>query len=126
MKHAQYLHPEKRNNNRAISAISNLALNITTVLGKCLSKVFSFPSATSKEDVVDRILYQNEDLNKEWYLNSDSGQCLSRQQQSYWKCAEEQCGLSPVAKKSFFKRIDYFWKRIGEIRDDNGEVSTII
>ena len=128
LKHAQYLHPEKRNNNRATSAISNLALKITTVLEKCLSNVFSLPSSTSKEEVVDRIrdqwiLYQNEDLNKEWYLNSDSEQCLSRQQQSYWKRAEEQCGLNPIiAKKSLFKRIDYFWKRIGEIRDDNGSL----
>ena len=62
IRHAQSLHPEKRNNSGATNATSNLSLKLTAVLENKLSVVFG--TNDTKESICDMIgnqwvAYQN-------------------------------------------------------------------
>ena len=128
LQHAQYVHPEKRNAPEATSAISNLAMKITSVLGNedCLSKVFGVKDCT-KESITDMIrnqwkFYQNEDVQREWYLLEKDEVQSNRKQESYWRHAEELCGIESAPAKRNLKRIDDFWSKIGSLRDEMGSL----
>ena len=77
IKDAQYLHPEKRNLPGSLSAISNLSLEVTTILTKCLSNVFEVSPSTSWENICDliRLQWQQcqlENIPQEWYIDSET------------------------------------------------------
>ena len=65
VKHAYFLHPEKRQLPGATSAISNLALSVCSVHRTCLQDVFLTKSPVTCEEVCDMVrnqwlVYQNE------------------------------------------------------------------
>ena len=74
IKHAQYLHPIKRNDPEPRSAISNLALKIADSLKNRLSTVFNFrESDATVEGICDLIrtqwmAYQAEDIPEHAYI----------------------------------------------------------
>ena len=75
IKHAQYLHPEKRNQSGATSAIWNLALKIANVLKDRLTVVFGVKQDAIKDDVCDTIRnqwmrYQNEEIPEDFFIVS--------------------------------------------------------
>ena len=96
LKNAQFLNPVKRKAGGATSAISNLALKVTSVLENVLGSVFQMES---KDAVVDAIrnqwhFLQNEEILEEWYDNQQAGKPTStRHQGSYWARAQDECGL---------------------------------
>ena len=122
LKYAQYLHPEKRNSTGATSGISNLALSVCHTLKNSLEHVFS---AITTEDVVDKVrsqwlMYQNEELKEEWYKNLEDKLSVKKPSTSYWKNLEHEYGLDSQNSSSiYFRRIDTFWKHIGNLRDTN-------
>ena len=68
LKHARYIHPEKRNAPAASNAISNLA-EMAAVLGKCVGEVFKIKEPVTKDTVDNRIrsqwhLFQSEEIKK--------------------------------------------------------------
>ena len=70
-------------------------------------------------------LFQNEELKEEWYMrwsdDDDDDKPSSRQQESYWARAQVECGLNATpSPSSQFKRIDEFWRRVGNIVDEFG------
>ena len=118
LKYAQYLHPEKRSDAKATSAISNISLKITTILENCLPVVFNMKTPVTKEEVCDKVrnqwlYYQNEEIKEEWYRKSEEEMqsTSSRKQTSYWKDATEKCGLNTDLPVSRHKRIDYYWEK---------------
>ena len=131
LKYTQYINPVKRNAAGANSGISNLALNMTTVLENVLENVFQLEAPT-KDEVVDKIrsqwhYFQNEELKEEWYMkgsdDDDDDKPSSRQQESYWARAQVECGLNATpspSPSSQFKKIDEFWRRVGNIVDEFG------
>ena len=128
IKQAQYLHPEKRHLPGATSAISNLALSICSVHKNCLQNVFTVKSPVTCEEIVDMVrnqwlLYQNETVKEEYYKNLDSKSAdSSRCQYSYWKAVEAESGLVSHDASPYYKRIDHFWRQIGGLRDERGEL----
>ena len=129
IKHAQYLHPEKRNQSGATSAFCNLALKIANVLKNRLTVVFGVKQDATKDDVCDTIRnqwmrYQNEEIPEDFYIVSctdESSSSSSRTQDSYWAYAHEVCGMPRVDKSpNKFVRIDKYWSKIGELVDDKG------
>ena len=76
IKHSQYLHREKINDPGATSAISNLALSISTVMESCLGAVFNLNGPAAKEEVCDMIRnqwmqYQNENIPDTYFKQTD-------------------------------------------------------
>ena len=72
LKHAQYLHPEKRTDLESTSAISNIALNIARVMKNCLQSVFNVTLSESVKGLCDLIRtqwrrYQTEIIPENWY-----------------------------------------------------------
>ena len=107
IRHAQYLHPEKRLDANAISAISNLALRCAKVLENCLPVVFHVKSCTGVEEIVDLIrsqwvLYRGEDIPTNFYVNEHVEEAFesTRKQFSYWDYAHSVCEISPIVKKN--------------------------
>ena len=127
IKQAQYLHPEKKMNSRSLNAISNLAYSVVSTLGeKDFRRVFEAGLEESREKIVDQIksqwvFYQNEVIEETWYINT-AETTSSRIQPSYWRRAEELCCLQGAAPVRKFKRIDEYWRRIGALTDDNGNL----
>ena len=128
LQHAQFIHPEKRNSPGSLNAISNLAIKITSVLNNnnCLDKVFGVKGAT-KESLVDQIrdqwrFFQNEEIKEEWYKfnEEEANASVARNVDSYWKRAEEMCGIESEPPKRIMKRIDEFWAKIGSLVDEKG------
>ena len=124
LKNAQFLNPVKRKAGGATSAISNLALKVTSVLENVLGSVFQMES---KDSVVDAIrnqwhFFQNEEIPEECYFNQQAEKSTSsRHQESYWARAQDECGLdSTPTSSSCFIRIDHFWRRIGNLVDEFG------
>ena len=73
LKDAQYINPIKRNDAGATSAISNIALKITSTLGNVLGQVFQVDALTTKDQLIDKIrtqwhFFQNADFREDWYL----------------------------------------------------------
>ena len=91
---------------------------MTSVLdsGNCLFQVFGIKD-TTKDKTIDTICHQwdffkNEDIQQDWYLLQNN-QCSSRRvQDSYWKQAEELCGIESVPAETNLRRIDEFWARV--------------
>ena len=110
------------------SAISNLALPICSVHKNCLQNVFTVKSPVTCEEIVDMVrnqwlLDQNETVKEEYYKNLDSKSAdSSRCQYSYWKAVEAESGLVSYDASPYYKRIDHFWRQIGGLRDERGEL----
>ena len=71
MRNAQFLNLVKQKAGSATSAISNLFLEVTSVLENVLCSVFQIES---KHAIVDAItnqcdFFQNEEIPEEWYVN---------------------------------------------------------
>ncbi|XP_065640957.1 uncharacterized protein LOC124807523 [Hydra vulgaris] len=129
LKHAQFLHPEKRNAPGATSAISNLALKVASVLEKRPSPVFHLNDIFStKESLCDKVRdqwlsSQNEVIPEHFYLNSElSATSVAQQQASYWSYAFCTCYLNSISKPSKYKRIDNYWSQVGTICDEAGNL----
>ena len=128
IKYAQYLHPEKRSSPQASNAVANLAHKVTAVLGDdCLHKVFQVGEGETRESIVDKVrnqwkFYQNEEIPEEWYIMRKSDDISRRNQESYWKKAEELLGLKANAPEKRYKRIDEYWAKIGSLTDDAGNL----
>ena len=130
LKDVQFINPIKRSDPDATSAISNVALRITSTLENVLPEVFQVEPSTTKEQVVDKIrtqwhFFQNQDLKEEWYLkpSPDGSSSSGRKQDSYWEKANVECGIDaklPPAPWSKCQRIDRFWGIIGGLVDDMG------
>ena len=124
LKNAQYINPMKRNVAVSTSAITNLALNMSSVLGNVIQPLFQ---CQTKDEVVDKVrsqwsLFQNEEIKDEWYLKPTSPSSSGRQQESYWAHASEECGIDPPVQPAWskYRRIDEFWAKVEEIVDDFG------
>ena len=101
------------------------------MLENVLEDVYKMEAPT-KDEVVDKIrsqwhFFQNEELKEEWYMkgsdDDDDDEPSSRQQESYWARAQVECGLNATpspSPSSQFKRIDEFWRRVGNIVDEFG------
>ena len=75
IKHAQYLHPEKRNQSGTTNAIWNLVMKIANVLKNRLTVVFGVKQDATKDDICDAIRnqwmrYQNEEIPEDSYIVS--------------------------------------------------------
>ena len=124
LRNTEFLNPVKRKAGGATSAISNLALKVTSVLENVLGSIFQMES---KHAVVDAIgnqwyFFQNEEIPEEWYVNQQAEKpTFSRHQKSYWVRAREECGLdSTLTSPACFVRINHFWRRIGNLVDEFG------
>ena len=127
IKHAQYLHPIKRNDPESRSAISNLALKIADSLKNRLSTVFNFrESDATVEGICDLIrtqwmAYQAEDIPEHTYIAPENPTSSGRVQQSYWDYALEICNMEPpTSRHSTYVRIDDYWSKVGNFVDDRG------
>jgi hypothetical protein len=58
IKYAQFIHPEKRNQPGATSAISNLSMKVSRVLNNVLQQVFLVDAQSTVEDVCDKVRTQ--------------------------------------------------------------------
>ena len=124
LRNAQFLNPVKRKAGGATSAISNLALKVTSVLENLLGSIFRMES---KHAVVDEIrnqwhFFQNEEIPEKWHVNQQAEKpTSSRHQESYWARARLERGLdSTPTSPACFVRIDHFWRRIGNLFDEFG------
>ena len=128
IKHAQYLHPCRRNDSGATNAISNMALIITSVVSNKLPELFDMKGHATKEEVCDKIRmqwmeYQGEELKDDWYKKTENNEGVSRDKcQIYWPQALQDCGLKPTQLPSSYKRIDHFWSKIGALHNEHGVV----
>ena len=133
IKHAQYLHPCKKNDSVAANAISNLFLSMMCVLTNKLSEVFHIQSPITSEEICDKIRtqcmrFQMEPFQDEWFKNPleqvDSGTSdCSTTWQSYWPQVLNDCGLQPACKHSTLcKRVDNFWSKLGSLTDEHGNL----
>ena len=125
LKDAQYINPMKRNDPGATSAISNLALKMTSVLGNVLQRLFGLET---RDEVIDKIrsqwaLFQNEEIKDEWYLKPTLPSTSGKQQESYWARAREECGIDAQPAQpawTKYRRIDEFWGKVEELVDNFG------
>lgn len=132
IRNAQYLHPEKRNDGKAMSAVSNLCLKMGTCLKNVIRNVFSLGNNESVEELCDKVRdqwrkYQCEEIPPEFFqkpeceTNSQSNPKTT--QSSYWKAAFESFGLEiPEVTQTKLKRIDEYWKSVGKMVDDLGQL----
>ena len=126
IEHSQYLHPEKRNHLSSKSAISNLALKVTNVLGKKSKDVFK--GTKSNPEIVDLIrdqwtLYQIDDIPPSTYLiNDDTEKKNQSIQSSCWEYALRSCGLfaDQERPKSKYVRVDTYWNTPGQMTNEGG------
>ena len=58
IKHAQYLHPEKRSDSNSSSAISNLCLTVGNCLKNVIQNVFTLNQGESVEELCDKVRTQ--------------------------------------------------------------------
>ena len=58
IKHAQYLHPEKRSDSNSTSAISNLWLTVGNCLKNIIQNVFKLNQGESVEELYDKFRTQ--------------------------------------------------------------------
>ena len=130
LQYAQYLHPEKRNAHGATNAISNLAFKVASVMKGRHSSVFDLPASTTVDEVCDKVRdqwlrYQYEEVKDDWYKRdtNDVPTTSKVSQASYWQDAMERCGLVEGGNENFescYKRIDHYWRKIGELVDEDG------
>ena len=129
LKDARYLHPDKRNYDSAVKAISRLALTVGNSLKNHLETVFSVSKDTTVSDICDLFrdqfqIYQQIDISKEWYIIETVNAKKERlQHQSYWKNAEKSW-LEILPKEDEVKtiRIDSYWSRVFELKNDAGRL----
>ena len=129
LKHAQYLHPEKRCDPSSLSGVSNLALSMTRVLKHCLPSVFNVSASETEESICDRIrsqwrLYQTEaEALPEFSKDDQSSSKTTRVQPSYWAYALGVCGIEKVDSSPLdgYRRLDEYWHEVGLIKDNNGQ-----
>ena len=130
LQYAQYLHPEKRNAHGATNAISNLAFKLASVMKGRHSSVFDLPASTTVDEVCYKVRdqwlrYQYEEVKDDWYKRdtNDVPTTSKVSQASYWQDAMERCGLVEGGNENFescYKRIDHYWRKIGELVDEDG------
>lgn len=126
IKQAQYLHPEKRNHASARNSVSNMTNAICKVLGNKFPKIFGLRESASKEDVIDKVrsqwqIYQSESIPEEWFKKKEEPGCIKKPaKQGYWAEAYKLCGLEEPDTRSVYKRADYYWSKVGELLDENG------
>ena len=128
LKYAQYFHPQKRNNVGATSAVSNLALKFTRVVGNKLDNVFEVNGKNTPETVCDMIrhqwmTYQNEDIPDSYFrLEENTKNTSGRIQYSYWEHALECYHLTTntTSVSSQYKRVDHYWRNVNNIVDSKG------
>ena len=82
LKYAQYFHPQKRNNVGATSAVSNLALKFTRVVGNKRNNIFAVNGKNTPETVCDMIrhqwmTYQNEDIPDSYFRLEENNKSTS-------------------------------------------------
>ena len=82
LKYAQYFHPQKRNNVGGTSAVSNLALKFTRVVGSKRNNVFEGKCENTPEAVCDMIrhqymTYQNEDIPDSYFRLEENNKSTS-------------------------------------------------
>ena len=129
LKDAQYLHPDKRSSSASLNAISRLSLKISSTLKNHLEKVFSVQESTSVNDVCDMIrsqwlTYQLQDIPKEWHrVETESAKKIRNQHESYWREVENSwLDLTPKETEEKSIRIDSYWSRVFDMKDDNGRL----
>ena len=128
LKYAQYFHPQKRNNVGATSAVSNLALKFTRVVGNKRNNVFAVNGKNTPETVCDMIrhqwmTYQNEDIPDSYFRLEENNKSTSgRIQYSYWEHALKCCHLTTntTSVSSQYKRVDHYWHNVNNIVDSKG------
>ena len=117
LKYAQYFHPIKRNNVGATSAVSNLALKFTRVVGKKLNNVFEVNGENTPEAVCNMIrhqwmTYQNEDIPDSYFRLEENNKSTSGWiQWSYPEHALECCHLTTnktSVSSQQYKRVDHY------------------
>ena len=127
IRHAQYLHPEKRHDPAALNSISNLAMAICRSLGDKFPKVFHLPSGTTKEDVVDQVrtqwrMYKAESIPEDWFKVCPKPQSSKKSspKKQYLSEAYKLCGLEVKETESCYHRINHYWCKYGAAVNENG------
>ena len=129
LKDAQYLHPDKRASSASLNAISRLSLKIGTTLKNHLESDFDVQESTTVNDVCDMIrsqwlTYQLQDIPKEWHkVETVSAKLTRQQQESYWRKVEKSwLDLTPTETETKSLRIDSYWSRVFDMKDDDGRL----
>ena len=129
LKHAQYLHPEKRTDLESTSAISNIALNIARVMKNCLQSVFIVTLSESVEGLCNLIRtqwrrYQTEIIPENWYKKRQeegASSSSSRVHHLYWEYALRVCTMEPVSSPLDGQcGMDEYWQKVGTMIDSDG------
>ena len=127
LKDAQFLQPQKCNSVSSLNGISRLSLTVGNTLKNHLESVFTVSKETSVNDLCDLIrdqwqIYQLIDIPKDWYtIETDGAKEERKHHQSYWKEVEKSwIDMVPNDTEEKSIRIDSFWSRIFEMRDDEG------
>ena len=95
LKNCQYLNPQKRNEGGALTAISNLAMELCTPLQGFLNKIFR--KCSTKEEICDNVRnkwrkFQIDTLPDNYFLLKKIP-ANGRKQASYWEKAIELAGI---------------------------------
>ena len=125
IKHAQYFHPDKRNDANSTGAISNLSLKVARCTKNVLHKVFLLDPHETAEDLCDKVRaqwkeYQCESIPSEYYEKTAPDSIPESQNESYWQAAFEAFGITYPIKCSKMKRVDEYWRSVGKMRNDLG------
>ena len=65
-------------------------------------------------------MYKIEDIPAEFYLNKNDTETNRDSQTSYWKKTESEFGIGSEPSPSIYRRIDYYWSKVGNLTDDQG------
>ena len=97
IEYVAFLNPQKRNDQRALSSICNLALKVVNVFRSRSSHVFNVSPDKSSDDIVDIIrnqwsIYQAEVIPESMYL-CETNKTKPVNDMSYWSYALKYCGI---------------------------------
>ena len=128
IKHAQYLHPEKRSDSNSTSAISNLCLTVGNCLMNVIQNVFMPNQGESAEELCDKVrtqwkIYQCESIPLEFFQKLESVTVPKSTPNSYWKAAFHAFGIETTKDETTnLKRIDEYWKSVGKMKDESRQL----
>lgn len=129
LKDSQYLQPEKRNSISSLNAISRLSRTVGNALKNHLPLIFHVSQDINVQDLCDLIkdqwqIYQLLEINKDWFkIETSSAKEDRRNHENYWKGLEKSwIEVTPKEDEEKFLRIDSFWSRIMEVKDDEGRL----
>ena len=130
IKHAQYLHPEKRSDSNSTSAISNLWLTVGNCLKNIIQNVFKINQGESVEELYDKFrtqwkIYQCGSIPLEFFQKLESVFVTEPKStpNSYWKAAFHAFRTETTKDETInLKRINGYWKSVGKMKDESRQL----